>query len=147
MSCLSILCCKPSHNSDQPPSSVAWHLRLKTDCTNAVHRNCFALEKPSCACTITIREHPCFPRPCFVIAKHQQSQVLLCFIVMCVLCFHLLPSQMGLQLDKATNGNFSSVHILASSAICGVIQSLAGAQPLIIVSSSEPLVLLWKFVR
>ena len=59
---------------------------------------------------------------------------------------NIFDTQMGLQMEKETDGQFTSVHIFASSAVCGLLQALFGAQPLMIIASSEPFILLWKFV-
>eukprot|EP00253_Pinus_taeda_P000965 PITA_00965 len=52
----------------------------------------------------------------------------------------------GEQLDRNTNGIFTAVQTLSSTAICGIIHSLIGGQPLLILGVAEPTVLMYTFM-
>lgn len=45
-----------------------------------------------------------------------------------------------------TDGVITAVQTLASTAICGIFQSLIGGQPLLIVGVSEPTSLMYTFM-
>lgn len=51
----------------------------------------------------------------------------------------------GEQLSQKTGGSLNSVQTLASTAICGVIHSLIGGQPLLILGVAEPTALMYVF--
>ncbi|VAH74034.1 unnamed protein product [Triticum turgidum subsp. durum] len=57
----------------------------------------------------------------------------------------------GEQLSNETDGILSTVETLASTAICGIIHSILGGQPLLIVGVAEPTIImytyLYKFAR
>lgn len=44
------------------------------------------------------------------------------------------------------DGSLSTVETLASTAICGIIQSLIGGQPLLIVGVAEPTVIMYSYL-
>ncbi|XP_059657890.1 probable boron transporter 2 isoform X2 [Cornus florida] len=52
----------------------------------------------------------------------------------------------GEQLERETNGSLTAVQTLASTAICGVIHSIVGGQPLLILGVAEPTVLMYTFM-
>eukprot|EP01018_Ginkgo_biloba_P009621 Gb_40707 [translate_table: standard] len=52
----------------------------------------------------------------------------------------------GEQLDRDTNGILTAVQTLASTGICGIIHSLIGGQPLLILGVAEPTVLMYTFM-
>ncbi|KAF9617794.1 hypothetical protein IFM89_038905 [Coptis chinensis] len=52
----------------------------------------------------------------------------------------------GEQLSRATNGALSTVETLASTAICGVIHSILGGQPLLILGVAEPTVIMYSYL-
>ncbi|CAN8293255.1 unnamed protein product [Cochlearia groenlandica] len=52
----------------------------------------------------------------------------------------------GEQLSRDTEGALSTVDTLASTAICGVIHSIFGGQPLLIVGVAEPTVLMYNYL-
>lgn len=52
----------------------------------------------------------------------------------------------GEQLDRNTEGALTAVQTLASTAICGMIHSLIGGQPLLILGVAEPTVLMYTFM-
>ncbi|XP_015945959.1 probable boron transporter 2 isoform X1 [Arachis duranensis] len=52
----------------------------------------------------------------------------------------------GEQLERNTDGTLTAVHSLASTAICGIIHSVFGGQPLLIVGVAEPTVLMYTFM-
>ncbi|XP_021848193.2 boron transporter 4-like [Spinacia oleracea] len=52
----------------------------------------------------------------------------------------------GELLKKKTGGSLSSVQTISSAAICGVIQSVIGGQPLLIQGVAEPTVLMYTFL-
>ena len=43
-------------------------------------------------------------------------------------------------------GSLSTVETLASTAICGVIQSLFGGQPLLVLGVAEPTVIMYNYM-
>ncbi|KAL2936039.1 Boron transporter 1 [Bienertia sinuspersici] len=49
----------------------------------------------------------------------------------------------GEQLERTTDGSLTAVHTLASTAICGIIHSIFGGQPLLILGVAEPTVLMF----
>ena len=53
----------------------------------------------------------------------------------------------GQQLSDKTSGKLGVVQVLASTCIAGVIQSVAGGQPLMIVGVAEPIVLIYGCAR
>ncbi|GAB4845695.1 Boron transporter 1 [Ancistrocladus abbreviatus] len=52
----------------------------------------------------------------------------------------------GEQLERNTDGALTAVQTLASTALCGVIHSLLGGQPLLILGVAEPTVLMYTFM-
>lgn len=52
----------------------------------------------------------------------------------------------GEQLDRSTNGILTAVQTLSSTAICGIIHSIFGGQPLLILGVAEPTVLMYTFM-
>lgn len=52
----------------------------------------------------------------------------------------------GEQLERNTNGTLTAVQTLASTAICGIIHSIIGGQPLLILGVAEPTVLMYTFM-
>ncbi|XP_042017290.1 probable boron transporter 2 isoform X2 [Salvia splendens] len=52
----------------------------------------------------------------------------------------------GVQLERNTNGSLTAVQTLASTALCGVIHSVIGGQPLLILGVAEPTVLMYTFM-
>lgn len=52
----------------------------------------------------------------------------------------------GEQLNIKTDKSISIIDTLISSAICGVIQSVIGGQPLVIVGVAEPTVMMYNFL-
>ncbi|XP_077218679.1 putative boron transporter 2 [Tasmannia lanceolata] len=52
----------------------------------------------------------------------------------------------GEQLERNTDGILTSVQTLASTAICGIIHSIIGGQPLLILGVAEPTVLMYTFM-
>ncbi|CAN6453130.1 unnamed protein product [Victoria cruziana] len=52
----------------------------------------------------------------------------------------------GEQLERDTNGILTAVQTLASTAICGIIHSIFGGQPLLILGVAEPTVLMYTFM-
>ncbi|CAL5205047.1 unnamed protein product [Lathyrus oleraceus] len=52
----------------------------------------------------------------------------------------------GEQLSRDTNGSLSAVETLASTAICGVIHSIIGGQPLLILGVAEPTVIMYTYL-
>ncbi|PON35184.1 Bicarbonate transporter [Parasponia andersonii] len=52
----------------------------------------------------------------------------------------------GEQLERNTNGVLTAVQTLASTALCGVIHSVVGGQPLLILGVAEPTVLMYTFM-
>ncbi|XP_073140255.1 boron transporter 1-like [Henckelia pumila] len=52
----------------------------------------------------------------------------------------------GEQLERNTDGTLTAVQTLASTSLCGVIHSLIGGQPLLILGVAEPTVLMYTFM-
>uniref|UniRef100_A0A803Q4L9 Bicarbonate transporter-like transmembrane domain-containing protein n=1 Tax=Cannabis sativa TaxID=3483 RepID=A0A803Q4L9_CANSA len=52
----------------------------------------------------------------------------------------------GEQLDRNTEGVLTAVQTLASTAICGIIHSIIGGQPLLILGVAEPTVIMYTFM-
>ncbi|KAJ4712343.1 Boron transporter [Melia azedarach] len=52
----------------------------------------------------------------------------------------------GEQLERNTDGTLTAVQTLASTSLCGVIHSIVGGQPLLILGVAEPTVLMYTFM-
>ncbi|KAK7311859.1 hypothetical protein RJT34_10281 [Clitoria ternatea] len=52
----------------------------------------------------------------------------------------------GEQLSRDTGGSLSTVETLASTAICGIIHSIFGGQPLLILGVAEPTVIMYTYL-
>ncbi|KAL1818442.1 hypothetical protein ACET3Z_013311 [Daucus carota] len=52
----------------------------------------------------------------------------------------------GEQLERDTNGTLTAVQTLASTSLCGIIHSILGGQPLLILGVAEPTVLMYTFM-
>ncbi|KAL8117303.1 boron transporter 4 isoform X1 [Apium graveolens] len=52
----------------------------------------------------------------------------------------------GEQLSRDTDGSLSTVETLASTAICGIIHSILGGQPLMILGVAEPTVIMYTYL-
>lgn len=52
----------------------------------------------------------------------------------------------GEQLERNTGGTLTAVQTLASTALCGIIHSVIGGQPLLILGVAEPTVLMYTFM-
>ncbi|TYJ04980.1 hypothetical protein E1A91_A12G132700v1 [Gossypium mustelinum] len=52
----------------------------------------------------------------------------------------------GEQLERNTDGVLKAVQTLASTAICGIIHSIIGGQPLLILGVAEPTVIMYTFM-
>ncbi|KAF8069590.1 BOR1 [Scenedesmus sp. PABB004] len=52
----------------------------------------------------------------------------------------------GQQLAMETDGALTVVHLLVATALAGLVQSVAGGQPLLIVGVAEPIVLIYSFL-
>lgn len=52
----------------------------------------------------------------------------------------------GEQLERDTDGTLTAVQTLASTALCGIIHSIVGGQPLLILGVAEPTVLMYTFM-
>ncbi|XP_068636482.1 boron transporter 1-like [Aristolochia californica] len=52
----------------------------------------------------------------------------------------------GEQLERNTNGTITAVQTLASTSLCGIIHSIIGGQPLLILGVAEPTVLMYTFM-
>ncbi|KAF6167285.1 hypothetical protein GIB67_043146 [Kingdonia uniflora] len=52
----------------------------------------------------------------------------------------------GEQLSRETDGRLSTVETLASTAICGIIHSILGGQPLLILGVAEPTVIMYTLL-
>ncbi|EFJ36311.1 hypothetical protein SELMODRAFT_78956 [Selaginella moellendorffii] len=52
----------------------------------------------------------------------------------------------GEQLDRDTNGILTAVQTLASTSLCGLLHSIIGGQPLLILGVAEPTVIMYTFM-
>ncbi|KAJ8748651.1 hypothetical protein K2173_008096 [Erythroxylum novogranatense] len=52
----------------------------------------------------------------------------------------------GEQLERNTDGVLTAVQTLASTALCGIIHSIIGGQPLLILGVAEPTVIMYTFM-
>ncbi|KAI5669498.1 hypothetical protein M9H77_19351 [Catharanthus roseus] len=52
----------------------------------------------------------------------------------------------GEQLSRETDGSLSTVETLASTAICGIIHSIFGGQPLLILGVAEPTIIMYTYL-
>ncbi|CAK8535717.1 unnamed protein product [Lathyrus sativus] len=52
----------------------------------------------------------------------------------------------GAQLSRDTDGSLSVVETLASTAICGIIHSIFGGQPLLVLGVAEPTILMYTYL-
>lgn len=52
----------------------------------------------------------------------------------------------GEQLSRETDGSLSTVETRASTAICGIIHSILGGQPLLILGVAEPTVIMYTYL-
>ncbi|MCO5603273.1 hypothetical protein L7F22_057422 [Adiantum nelumboides] len=52
----------------------------------------------------------------------------------------------GEQLDRATNGILTAVQTLASTSLCGLVHSILGGQPLLVLGVAEPTVIMYTFM-
>lgn len=52
----------------------------------------------------------------------------------------------GEQLERNTDGVLTAVQTLASTSLCGIIHSIIGGQPLLILGVAEPTVLMYTFM-
>ncbi|XP_065849666.1 probable boron transporter 6 [Euphorbia lathyris] len=52
----------------------------------------------------------------------------------------------GEQLSRETDGSLSTVETLISTAICGIIHSIIGGQPLLIVGVAEPTIIMYTYL-
>ncbi|XP_059280844.1 probable boron transporter 2 isoform X1 [Lycium ferocissimum] len=52
----------------------------------------------------------------------------------------------GEQLERSTDGSITAVQTLASTALCGIMHSIIGGQPLLILGVAEPTVLMYTFM-
>lgn len=52
----------------------------------------------------------------------------------------------GEQLDRETDGVLTAVQTLVSTALCGIIHSIIGGQPLLILGVAEPTVIMYTFM-
>ncbi|PON84121.1 Bicarbonate transporter [Trema orientale] len=52
----------------------------------------------------------------------------------------------GEQLSRETDGSLTTVDTLASTAICGILHSIIGGQPLLILGVAEPTVIMYTYL-
>jgi len=73
------------------------------------------------------------------------------FRVLAAACYIFFASAMpalafGQQIFAETTGMFNVVHVLAATAINGVLQAILGGQPLLIVGVAEPIILVYGYM-
>lgn len=49
-------------------------------------------------------------------------------------------------MTHASDGTLTVVHVLAATALAGLLQSLLGGQPLLVIGVAEPIVLIYGFL-
>lgn len=59
---------------------------------------------------------------------------------------HSWPSDFMLAFVFVKDGSLSSVETLASTAICGIIHSILGGQPLLILGVAEPTIIMYTYL-
>ncbi|XP_059304266.1 boron transporter 4-like [Lycium ferocissimum] len=52
----------------------------------------------------------------------------------------------GEQLSRETDGSLSTVETLVSTAICGIIHSILGGQPLLLLGVAEPTIIMYSYL-
>lgn len=52
----------------------------------------------------------------------------------------------SIDLSSFTDGSLSTVETLASTAICGIIHSIFGGQPLLILGVAEPTIIMYTYL-
>ncbi|KAI3891243.1 hypothetical protein MKW98_007548 [Papaver atlanticum] len=52
----------------------------------------------------------------------------------------------GEQLSRETDGSLSTVETLASTAICGIIHSIFGGQPMLVLGVAEPTIIMYTYL-
>ncbi|KAI3463374.1 hypothetical protein Pfo_020037 [Paulownia fortunei] len=52
----------------------------------------------------------------------------------------------GEQISRETDGSLSTVETLASTALCGIIHSILGGQPLLILGVAEPTIIMYSYL-
>ncbi|KAG8388297.1 hypothetical protein BUALT_Bualt02G0110900 [Buddleja alternifolia] len=52
----------------------------------------------------------------------------------------------GEQISRETDGSLSTVETLASTALCGIIHSILGGQPLMILGVAEPTIIMYSYM-
>ncbi|KAE8670972.1 putative boron transporter 7 [Hibiscus syriacus] len=52
----------------------------------------------------------------------------------------------GEQLSRDSDGSLSTIETLASTAICGIIHSIIGGQPMLIVGVAEPTIIMYTYL-
>ncbi|KAI3972221.1 hypothetical protein MKX01_011773 [Papaver californicum] len=52
----------------------------------------------------------------------------------------------GEQLSRETDGSLSTVETLASTAICGIIHSILGGQPMLVLGVAEPTIIMYTYL-
>ncbi|KAL0429809.1 UNVERIFIED_CONTAM: Boron transporter 4 [Sesamum radiatum] len=52
----------------------------------------------------------------------------------------------GEQISRETDGSLSTVETLASTALCGIIHSVVGGQPLMILGVAEPTIIMYSYL-
>lgn len=58
----------------------------------------------------------------------------------------LKTSLVYLNLSLISDGSLSTVETLASTALCGIIHSIIGGQPLLILGVAEPTVIMYTYL-
>ena len=76
-------------------------------------------------------------RRCRGARSHNAAALLLCSVHLEALDQSLIRHSSGLQI-------VTGVGVLAATALCGLVQAVAGGQPLLIVGVAEPIVLTYQ---
>lgn len=61
-------------------------------------------------------------------------------------CFRIIRRVKSLFCWVSIDGALSTVETLASTAICGIIHSILGGQPMLIVGVAEPTVIMYTYL-
>ncbi|KAK9837120.1 hypothetical protein WJX81_004022 [Elliptochloris bilobata] len=64
-----------------------------------------------------------------------------------IFCASAIPAlAFGAQISVETNGSVTGVQVLLACAVTGIVQAVAGGQPLLVVGVAEPIVLIWGYL-
>jgi hypothetical protein len=68
------------------------------------------------------------------------------YVLLCSVLVSVQRNLFGGSNDFAVDGVLTAVQTLASTALCGIIHSIVGGQPLLILGVAEPTVIMYTFM-